>query len=62
MKVSCRTQKERRTLYFLALRCAIRYLVLGAGLDVQQPHDSGIISAVLFKLLAQRFNLRLTAL
>lgn len=37
-------------------------LVLGAGLDVQQPHDSGIISAVLFKLLAQYFNLRLAAL
>lgn len=36
-------------------------LVLGAGLDVQQPHDSGIISAVLFKLLAQRFNLWLAA-
>ena len=36
--------------------------LLGAGLDVQQPHDSGIISAVLFKLFAQRFNLRLAVL
>ena len=37
-------------------------LVLGAGLDVQQLHNSGIIALVLFKLLAQCFNLRLAAL
>lgn len=37
-------------------------LVLEAGLDVQQLHNCGIIAAVLFKLLAQRFNLWLTAL
>ena len=37
-------------------------LVLGAGLDAQQLHNSGIIALVLFKLLAQRFNLRLAAL
>ena len=36
-------------------------LVLGAGLDVQQLHNSGIIALVLFKLLAQRFNLWLAA-
>ena len=49
---------------FIFRLCAgvICCLVLGAGLDVQQPHDSGIISAVLFKLLAQCFNLRLAAL
>lgn len=41
---------------------AVCCLVLGAGLDVQQLHNSGVISAVLFKLLAQRFNLRLAAL
>ena len=37
-------------------------LVLGAGLDAQQLHNSRIIALVLFKLLAQRFNLRLAAL
>lgn len=36
-------------------------LVLGAGLDVQQLHNSRIIALVLFKLLAQCFNLRLAA-
>ena len=41
---------------------AVCCLVLGAGLDVQQPHNGGIIAAVLFKLLAQCFNLRLAAL
>lgn len=37
-------------------------LVLGAGLDAQQFHNSRIIALVLFKLLAQCFNLRLAAL
>ena len=36
-------------------------LVLGSGLDVQQLHNSRIIALVLFKLLAQCFNLRLAA-
>ena len=56
--------RQRKSAGHVKIRlCAgvICCLVLGAGLDVQQLHNSSIIALVLFKLLAQCFNLRLAA-